>query len=145
MYEFDWSSIQPGSALYAAGDGHYIKNHPYHGGGGHYLGHPLVVMRLSPVKPIGWFAKTYVNIFRSVPLLMVRLYLIVPSLLQRDWTYRRRPISGLLSAMIAFSLLEVAYYSEIIRASMVSIARGQSSAALALGRPLVSHATDNFP
>lgn len=35
--------------------------------------------------------------------------------------------------MIAFSMFEAAYYSEIIRAGIQSISRGQSSAALALG------------
>lgn len=39
----------------------------------------------------------------------------------------------LISAMIAFSMFEAAYYSEIIRAGIQSISRGQSSAALALG------------
>ena len=39
----------------------------------------------------------------------------------------------LISAMVAFALFEAAYYSEIIRAGIISIARGQSSAALALG------------
>jgi glutamate/aspartate transport system permease protein len=39
----------------------------------------------------------------------------------------------LISAMVAFSMFEAAYYSEIIRAGIQSISRGQSSAALALG------------
>ena len=45
----------------------------------------LAVMRLSPFKPISWFATLYVNLFRSVPLVMVLLwfYLVVPSLLQQ--------------------------------------------------------------
>ena len=39
----------------------------------------------------------------------------------------------LISAMVAFSMFEAAYYSEIIRAGIQSISRGQSHAALALG------------
>ncbi|KMQ83844.1 arginine abc transporter atp-binding protein [Lasius niger] len=95
----------------------------------------LAVMRLSPFKPISWFATLYVNLFRSVPLVMVLLwfYLVVPSLLQQVLGLSPKTDIRLISAMVAFSLFEAAYYSEIIRAGIISISRGQSSAALALG------------
>lgn len=94
----------------------------------------LAVMRLSSFAPVAWFAKAYVNVFRSIPLVMVLLwfYLIVPGFLQTCWDYRQNDIR-LISAMVAFSMFEAAYYSEIIRAGIQSISRGQSSAALALG------------
>lgn len=95
----------------------------------------LAVMRLSSFKPLSWFAKLYVNLFRSVPLVMVLLwfYLIVPSLLQNVLGLSPQTDIRLVSAMVAFSLFEAAYYSEIIRAGIQSISRGQSFAALALG------------
>ncbi|HFT2389366.1 TPA: glutamate/aspartate ABC transporter permease GltK [Providencia stuartii] len=95
----------------------------------------LAVMRLSTFKPISWFAALYVNTFRSIPLVMVLLwfYLIVPNLVQNVLGISPKSDIRLISAMVAFSLFEAAYYSEIIRAGIQSISRGQASAALALG------------
>nr|CAD7397640.1 unnamed protein product [Timema poppensis] len=95
----------------------------------------LAVMRLSSFKPFAWFATAYVNVFRSIPLVMVLLwfYLIVPGFLQNVLGLSPKADIRLISAMVAFSMFEAAYYSEIIRAGIQSISRGQSSAALALG------------
>ncbi|MBL3238896.1 glutamate/aspartate ABC transporter permease GltK, partial [Klebsiella pneumoniae] len=95
----------------------------------------LAVMRLSSFLPLAWFAKSYVNVFRSIPLVMVLLwfYLIVPGFLQNVLGLSPKTDIRLISAMVAFSMFEAAYYSEIIRAGIQSISRGQSSAALALG------------
>ncbi len=96
----------------------------------------LAVMRLSSFMPLAWFAfKSYVNVFRSIPLVMVLLwfYLIVPGFLQNVLGLSPKTDIRLISAMVAFSMFEAAYYSEIIRAGIQSISRGQSSAALALG------------
>lgn len=95
----------------------------------------LAMMRLSGIAPLKWFADLYVNIFRSIPLLMVLLwfFLIVPQVLRSlldvppTWDIR------MVSAMIAFALFEAAYYSEIIRAGIQSVARGQAFASYALG------------
>ena len=135
MYEYDWSTIVP--------------NLPYLWKGmiitleititaivvGIVWGTVLAVMRLSPIKPISWLARIYVNVFRSVPLIMVLMwfYLVVPSFLQQALGISPKTDIRLISAMIAFSLFEAAYYSEIIRAGIMSIARGQGNAALALG------------
>ncbi|VVE01208.1 glutamate/aspartate ABC transporter permease GltK [Pandoraea soli] len=95
----------------------------------------LAMMRLSGVTVLKWFADLYVNLFRSIPLLMVLLwfFLIVPQVLRSvldvppTWDIR------MVSALVAFSLFEAAYYSEIIRAGIQSVSRGQMSAAYALG------------
>ncbi|AHB76533.1 glutamate/aspartate ABC transporter permease GltK [Pandoraea pnomenusa] len=95
----------------------------------------LAMMRLSGVTVLKWFADLYVNVFRSIPLLMVLLwfFLIVPQVLRSlldvppTWDIR------MVSALVAFSLFEAAYYSEIIRAGIQSVSRGQMSAAFALG------------
>ena len=95
----------------------------------------LAVMRLASFAPVAWFAKAYVNVCRSIPLVMVLLwfYLIVPGFLQNVLGLSPKNDIRLISAMVAFSMFEAAYYSEIIRAGIQSISRGQSSAALALG------------
>jgi glutamate/aspartate transport system permease protein len=95
----------------------------------------LTVFRLSGIAPLAVLAKAYVTTFRAVPLVMVLLgfYLVVPHILQSvlhlsaDVDIRR------VSALVAFSLFEAAYYSEIIRAGIRSVPKGQANAALALG------------
>lgn len=135
MYEFDWSSIGPSLPYLLQGLIITLKITVTAVIFGIIWGTVLAVMRLSPLAPIRWFAKGYVNIFRSVPLVMVLLwfYLVVPSLLQNVLGLSPKTDIRLISAMVAFSLFEAAYYSEIIRAGILSISKGQSSAALALG------------
>jgi len=95
----------------------------------------LAVMRLSPYPVVSWFAKIYVNSFRSVPLVMVLLwfFLLIPQALEKFLNIPPTTDIRLISAMVAFALFEAAYYSEIIRAGFQSVSKGQSSAAFALG------------
>ncbi|EOI6418583.1 glutamate/aspartate ABC transporter permease GltK [Yersinia enterocolitica] len=134
MYEFDWSSIAPSLPYLLQGLAVTAKITLIAIVFGIVWGTVLAVMRLSPVKAISWFATAYVNVFRSIPLVMVLLwfYLVVPSLLQNVLGLSPKTDIRLISAMVAFSLFEAAYYSEIIRAGIQSISRGQSSAALGM-------------
>lgn len=95
----------------------------------------LAMMRLSSIRPLSWFAEGYVTICRSIPLVMVLLwfFLIVPQLLEK--TLHLSPASDLrmTSSLIAFSLFEAAYCSEIIRAGIQGVPHGQLFAAQALG------------
>ncbi len=96
----------------------------------------LAVMRLFMPKPIAWLAALYVNTFRSIPLIMVLMwfYLIIGPGMQKLFGLDGTNTSfRLILAMVAFSLFEAAYYSEIIRAGISSVKNGQNSAALALG------------
>ncbi|EEA02077.1 polar amino acid ABC transporter, inner membrane subunit [Burkholderia sp. H160] len=95
----------------------------------------LAMFRLSPIKPLAWFAQGYVTLFRSIPLVMVLLwfFLIVPQVLQSVLGLSADIDIRLASAMVAFSLFEAAYYSEIIRAGIQAVPRGQVNAAFALG------------
>lgn len=97
-------------------------------GGGLALGLLLAVARLSPIKPLAWFVAAYVNFLRSMPLILVIFwfYTLVPKIIGR-------PVSGFYSVLIAFVMFEAAYYSEIIRAGISSVRRGQIAAAMALG------------
>lgn len=99
----------------------------------------LAVMRLSPVKPLAWFAHGYVMLFRSIPLVMVLLwfFLMVPQAIQSLFNVSPRTDIRLVSAMVAFALFEAAYYSEIIRAGIQAVSRGQLGAANALGMPFL--------
>ncbi|ALX94027.1 glutamate/aspartate ABC transporter permease GltK [Serratia sp. JSRIV001] len=135
MYQFDWGSIVPSFPYLLQGLVVTLKITVTAIVFGILWGTVLAVMRLSSIKPISWFAALYVNLFRSVPLVMVLLwfYLVVPSLLQQVLGLSPKTDIRLISAMVAFSLFEAAYYSEIIRAGIESVSRGQSSASLALG------------
>jgi glutamate/aspartate transport system permease protein len=96
--------------------------------GGILLGTVLALMRLSGSPVLAIPATIYVNGMRSIPLVMVILwfYLLVPLLIGR-------PIGAELSALITFTLFEAAYYSEIMRAGIQSIPRGQVFAGQAVG------------
>ena len=96
--------------------------------GGIFFGTLLALMRLSGVGIVSLASATYVNLLRSVPLILVIFwfYFLVPLALGR-------PIGGFYSALIAFVIFESAYYSEIIRAGIQSVPRGQIAAGMASG------------
>ncbi|MFQ1018837.1 ABC transporter permease subunit [Gilliamella sp. CG13] len=95
----------------------------------------LALMRLSNIKILNVFAKCYVNLFRSIPLLLVLLwfYLALPQVIKHLFKLPPDADVRIASAMIAFALFEAAYYSEIIRAGISAVAKGQYHAAYALG------------
>jgi glutamate/aspartate transport system permease protein len=96
--------------------------------GGILLGTVLALMRLSGLKLLEIPARIYVDGLRSIPLVMVILwvYLLIPLFLGR-------PIGKEVSAIVTFTVFEAAYYSEIMRAGIQSISRGQVFAGQAMG------------
>ena len=96
--------------------------------GGIFFGTLLALMRLSGKKWLDMPAAFYVNGMRSAPLVMVILgfFLLVPFIIGR-------PIGAELSAIITFIAFEAAYFSEIMRAGIQSIPRGQVFAGQAVG------------
>ena len=96
--------------------------------GGILLGTVLALMRLSGNPILAIPATIYVNGMRSIPLVMVILwfFLLVPTIIGR-------PIGAEMSAVITFIAFEAAYFSEIMRAGIQSIPRGQVHAGQALG------------
>ena len=135
MYEFDWSSVPRSLPFLWQGMKVSLGITGVAIAAGIGWGTVLAVMRLSPSLPLSWFAAAYVSLFRSVPLVMVLLwfFLIVPSLLRDVLGLSHATDLRLASAMVAFALFEAAYYSEIMRAGIQSVSKGQRSAALALG------------
>jgi glutamate/aspartate transport system permease protein len=135
VYEFDWSSIPPSLPFLWQGMLMTLEITAVAVAAGILWGTLLAVFRLSSVPLLSWFAAGYVNTFRSIPLVMVLLwfFLIVPALLEQIFSIPRSSDTRLTSAMVAFALFEAAYYSEIIRAGIQSVSRGQIDAALALG------------
>ena len=96
--------------------------------GGIVVGTFLALMRLSGKPALVYPATFYVNTMRSIPLVMVILwfFLLIPMLIGR-------PIGADLSATITFIAFEAAFFSEIVRAGIQSVPRGQVYAGEALG------------
>ncbi|RQO62588.1 amino acid ABC transporter permease [Paucibacter sp. KBW04] len=96
--------------------------------GGIVLGTVLALMRLSGKKWLIAPAAFYVNTLRSIPLVMVILwfFLLIPMLIGK-------PMGAELSAIITFTVFEAAYFSEIMRAGIQSVPRGQVAAGYAMG------------
>ena len=104
--------------------------------GGIIFGTILAMMRLSTFKPTAIIAGSYVNLMRSVPLVLVIFwfYFLVPYI--GAWVTgasRPVPVGAFMSCVITFMLFEAAYYCEIMRAGIQSIPRGQVQAGNALG------------
>ncbi|MGS5087970.1 amino acid ABC transporter permease [Hydrogenophaga sp. A37] len=96
--------------------------------GGVVLGTVLALMRLSGKKWLVMPAAFYVNTLRSIPLVMVILwfFLLIPLMIGK-------PMGAELSAMITFTVFEAAYFSEIMRAGIQSVPKGQVYAGYAVG------------
>ena len=96
--------------------------------GGLLFGTLLALCRLSPFAPLSYIAGSYVNFFRSMPLILVIFwfYFLVPFIVGR-------PVGGFWSVTIAFIMFEAAYYCEIMRAGIQSVTVGQVYAGQALG------------
>ncbi|ALS76608.1 arginine ABC transporter permease [Planococcus rifietoensis] len=97
---------------------------------GSILGTVLALFKIGSAKPMRWFADAYTSIFRGTPLILqlMIIYYSIPQLTGYD-------ISPFLSAILAFGLNSSAYISEIIRAGIQAVDKGQLEAAQALGVP----------
>jgi glutamate/aspartate transport system permease protein len=104
--------------------------------GGVAIGTLLALMRLSSRPWMQRVATVYVDALRSIPLLMVILwfYLLIPrgfyAAIAGQFGLDHRPE---FSAVITFTIFEAAYFSEIMRAGIQSVSRGQVNAGYAVG------------
>jgi glutamate/aspartate transport system permease protein len=104
--------------------------------GGIIFGTLLAMMRLASLKPMSILAGGYVNLMRSIPLVLVIFwfFFLVPYI--GAWILRQPnpvKVGAFWSALITFTMFEAAYYCEIMRAGIQSIPRGQVWSAYALG------------
>lgn len=92
------------------------------------MGIVLAVSLLSPYKALRYTARTYVEIFRAIPLLVLLL-----------WVYYGLPVvSGLqfdafVAGVMALALSDAAFEAEVFRAGLQSVPKGQREAAETLG------------
>jgi glutamate/aspartate transport system permease protein len=135
VYDFDWSSVRPALPFMWDGMKVTLKITVTAMSVGIALGTVIAILRLSRNRLLSALSAGYVNLFRSVPLIMVLLWfsLIVPDLIVRLFNLPRMANVQVTAALVAFSLFQAAYYAEIIRAGIQSVKAGQMGAALALG------------
>ncbi|WP_422123810.1 amino acid ABC transporter permease [Planococcus sp. X10-3] len=97
---------------------------------GSILGTVLALFKIGKTKGLRWFADAYTSIFRGTPLILqlMIIYYSIPQLTGYD-------INPFMSAVLAFGLNSSAYISEIIRAGIQAVDKGQMEAAQALGIP----------
>lgn len=100
---------------------------------GSVLGTILALFKITNIRFFKGFAHVYTSIFRGTPLILQLMiaYYAVPQLIGFD-------ISPFMSAILAFGLNSAAYVSEIIRAGVMAVDKGQTEAAEALGVPYSS-------
>jgi glutamate/aspartate transport system permease protein len=104
--------------------------------GGIFFGTLLAMMRLSAFKPLSALAGGYVNLMRSLPLVLVIFwfFFLVPYIYGAIMGAGKPiAIGAWMSALITFTMFEAAYYCEIMRAGIQSIPRGQVWSGYALG------------
>ena len=103
-------------------------------GGGLVFGTLLALCRLGKFRALAFAAGTYVNFFRSMPLILVIFwfYFLVP-LLPKLLFGLEVEVGAFQSVLTAFIMFEAAYYCEIMRAGIQSVKVGQVHAGEALG------------
>jgi arginine/lysine/histidine transport system permease protein len=97
---------------------------------GFILGIILALFKISRVKSLHFFADAYTSLFRGTPLILqlMIIYYGLPQIIGID-------IPAYAAAVSAFALNSGAYISEVIRAGIQAVDKGQREAAMALGVP----------
>jgi glutamate/aspartate transport system permease protein len=103
--------------------------------GGILFGTLLAMARLSRWSFLSYPATGFVNLIRAIPFIMAIFwfYFLTPMIVGKITGQQGEAVGPFGSAVVAFIMVESAYYSEIIRAGIQSIPRGQPWAAYALG------------
>ncbi|MBK7685362.1 MAG: amino acid ABC transporter permease [Rhodocyclaceae bacterium] len=128
FFGLDFSVLAPSLPFLWTGLQYSVKLTLIAMSGGIVLGTLLALARLSSNRLLSNAAQVYVDTMRSIPLVMVILwfFLLIPLL-------TGNPVGAESSAMLTFIAFEAAYYSEIMRAGIQSVSRGQVAAGDALG------------
>jgi glutamate/aspartate transport system permease protein len=135
MGELDWSVVWKYREVLWDGMLTSLKLFAIALAGGITFGTLLAMARLSSYKLLSMPAAGFVNLIRSIPFIMAIFwfYFLTPMLVSKFTGQQGEAVGPFTSAIVAFVMVESAYYSEIIRAGIQSIPRGQPWAAYALG------------
>jgi len=97
--------------------------------GGLALGLLFALMRLSKVRAYRWFAATYIEVFRGIPLVVTLLILGFGIPIAFQWSWPNPYLRG----AVPLALVAGAYMAETIRAGIEAVPKGQMEAARSLG------------
>jgi len=133
--DFDWNVIWKNREVLVGGMLLSLKLFAIALSGGIFFGTLLAMARLSSWRILSYPSAGFVNLIRSIPFIMAIFwfYFLTPMLVQKMTGQQGEAVGPFTSAIVAFIMVESAYYSEIIRAGIQSIPRGQPWAAYALG------------
>lgn len=128
--DLDFTAILPSLPYILKGIGVTLKIVLVAGLLGFAFGIILAIFKISKFKGLHWFADVYTSIFRGTPLILqlMIIYYGAPQIIGFE-------ISSYTAAVASFSLNSAAYISEIIRAGILAVDKGQKEAAMALGVP----------
>jgi polar amino acid transport system permease protein len=128
MYQWDFTPVLANSGILAAGLGNTLKLTATALAFGVPLGLGLALLRLSRLRALSLPAGFIVEFFRTTPPLvqLFWFFFALPILIQVEMT-------PFVAAALTFSIQSAAFFAEVFRAGIVSIDRGQSEAARALG------------
>jgi glutamate/aspartate transport system permease protein len=135
MIDFDWGVIWKFREVLWDGMKTSLQLFAIALAGGIGFGTLLALARLSSFKALSLPATGFVNLIRSIPFIMAIFwfYFLTPMIVSKFTGQQGEAVGPFTSAIVAFIMVESAYYSEIIRAGIQSIPRGQPWAAYALG------------
>jgi glutamate/aspartate transport system permease protein len=135
MGDFDWGVIWKSREVLWEGLMLSIKLFAIALAGGIFFGTLLAMARLSRFRVLSYPATGFVNLIRAIPFIMAIFwfYFLTPMMVAKFTGQQGEAVGPFTSAIVAFIMVEAAYYSEIIRAGIQSIPRGQPWAAYALG------------
>ena len=133
--EFDWAVIWKYREALWDGMLTSLKLFAIALAGGIFFGTLLALARLARWKALSVPAAGFVNLIRSIPFIMAIFwfYFLTPMIVSKFTGQQGEAVGPFTSAVVAFIMVESAYYSEIVRAGIQSIPRGQPAAAYALG------------
>lgn len=128
MYQWDFTPVLANADILAAGLANTLKLTGTALAFGVPLGLALALLRLSPLRALSWPAGFLIEFFRTTPPLvqLFWFFFALPILIQVEMT-------PFIAAALTFSIQSAAFFAEVFRAGIVSIDRGQSEAARALG------------
>ncbi|OOG36676.1 amino acid ABC transporter permease [Polaromonas sp. A23] len=134
-YSFDWSTVVRGWPYLAQGMAMTLFLVVVAMVLGIVIGTLLAMARMFGPKSVQMLAGGYVNLFRSVPLILTIFwfYFLMPPVLRLLTGDPHLTVGAIYSALAAFTLAESAYYCEIMRAGIGSVRGGQMQAAQSVG------------
>ena len=92
------------------------------------IGLLVALMRLSPFRPLSWLANAYVQFFRGIPQFVFLLWLYYGLAMMLGINFQ-----AFTAGVIALSFQYGAFLSEIFRAGIQAIHKGQFEAGLSVG------------